>query len=69
MEVFFEVYLINYFAEQIEISYAYLKLLEINLCQIISKLQFHFLKINELNQSSQAGVIFFNSTPAKNTNF
>ena len=27
------------------------------------------LKINELNQSSQAGVIFFNSTPAKKTNF
>ena len=29
----------------------------------------HSLKINELNQSSQAGVIFFNSTPAKYTNF
>ena len=27
------------------------------------------LKINELNQSSQAGVFFFNSTPAKDTNF
>ena len=27
------------------------------------------LKINELNESSQAGVNFFNSTPAKNTNF
>ena len=33
------------------------------------ELKDHSLKINELNQSSQAGVIFFNSTPAKNTNF
>ena len=31
---------------------------------------YHYsLKINEFNQSSQAGVIFFNSSPAKNTNF
>ena len=31
--------------------------------------QFYSLKLNELNQSSQAGVNFFFSTPAKNTNF
>ena len=27
------------------------------------------LKINELNRSSQAGIYFFDSTPAKNTMF
>ena len=34
----------------------------------VCKIKLYSLKINQLNQSSQAG-FFFNSTPAKNTNF
>ena len=36
---------------------------------LLQNIDKYSLKVNELNHSSQAGVIFFNSTPAKNTNF
>ena len=43
--------------------------LEDHFCTRLKSNEFYSLKLNELNRSSEAGVNFFNSSPAKNTNF